>query len=100
MFFLLYLSYNFCIQEFQQTNRWSLFLITTNVGGVGITLTKATRVIVFDPAKNPRFFLLFVSLVKLFLLICKVGSFYFSNDTQVLIEPIALGKIKMSLCID
>ncbi|BAH95004.1 Os10g0566050 [Oryza sativa Japonica Group] len=64
------------IQEFQQTNRWSLFLITTNVGGVGITLTKATRVIVFDPAKNP------------------------SNDTQVLIEPIALGKIKMSLCID
>uniref|UniRef100_A0A0D3HGQ8 Helicase C-terminal domain-containing protein n=1 Tax=Oryza barthii TaxID=65489 RepID=A0A0D3HGQ8_9ORYZ len=39
--------------EFQQTNRWSLFLITTNVGGVGITLTKATRVIVFDPAKNP-----------------------------------------------
>uniref|UniRef100_A0A0E0IWM3 Helicase ATP-binding domain-containing protein n=1 Tax=Oryza nivara TaxID=4536 RepID=A0A0E0IWM3_ORYNI len=46
-------DYSLSSKEFQQTNRWSLFLITTNVGGVGITLTKATRVIVFDPAKNP-----------------------------------------------
>jgi SNF2 family DNA or RNA helicase len=32
-----------------------IFLMTTYVGGVGLNLTNATRVIIMDPAKNPRF---------------------------------------------
>lgn len=32
----------------------SLFLLTTGVGGVGLTLTAADRVIIVDPAWNPQ----------------------------------------------
>lgn len=31
-----------------------IFLLTSQVGGLGLTLTKADRVIVVDPAWNPR----------------------------------------------
>lgn len=32
-----------------------IFLLTSQVGGLGLTLTKADRVIVVDPAWNPRY---------------------------------------------
>uniref|UniRef100_A0A8C5LGM6 DNA excision repair protein ERCC-6-like n=1 Tax=Jaculus jaculus TaxID=51337 RepID=A0A8C5LGM6_JACJA len=41
------------IQLFQQNKEYSVFLLTTQVGGVGLTLTAATRVIIFDPSWNP-----------------------------------------------
>lgn len=34
-----------------------IFLLTSQVGGLGLTLTKADRVIVVDPAWNPRYLL-------------------------------------------
>ncbi|XP_039697611.1 DNA excision repair protein ERCC-6-like [Pteropus medius] len=41
------------INLFQQNKDYSVFLITTQVGGVGLTLTAATRVVIFDPSWNP-----------------------------------------------
>ncbi|XP_028631629.1 DNA excision repair protein ERCC-6-like [Grammomys surdaster] len=41
------------IQLFQQNKEYSVFLLTTQVGGVGLTLTAATRVVIFDPSWNP-----------------------------------------------
>jgi superfamily II DNA or RNA helicase len=41
------------IQLFQQNKDYSVFLLTTLVGGVGLTLTAATRVVIFDPSWNP-----------------------------------------------
>ncbi|XP_042550853.1 DNA excision repair protein ERCC-6-like [Dipodomys spectabilis] len=41
------------IQLFQQNKEYSVFLLTTLVGGVGLTLTAATRVVIFDPSWNP-----------------------------------------------
>ncbi|XP_058147808.1 DNA excision repair protein ERCC-6-like [Dasypus novemcinctus] len=41
------------IHLFQQNKDYSIFLLTTQVGGVGLTLTAATRVIIFDPSWNP-----------------------------------------------
>ncbi|OEL32455.1 Protein CHROMATIN REMODELING 24, partial [Dichanthelium oligosanthes] len=41
------------IQDFQEGTGARIFLLTTQVGGVGFTLTKAARVIVVDPAWNP-----------------------------------------------
>ncbi|XP_006873464.1 PREDICTED: DNA excision repair protein ERCC-6-like [Chrysochloris asiatica] len=41
------------INLFQQNKDYSVFLLTTQVGGVGLTLTAATRVIIFDPSWNP-----------------------------------------------
>ncbi|XP_036029806.1 DNA excision repair protein ERCC-6-like [Onychomys torridus] len=41
------------IQLFQQNKDYSVFLLTTQVGGVGLTLTAATRVVIFDPSWNP-----------------------------------------------
>lgn len=32
-----------------------IFLLTSQVGGLGLTLTRADRVIVVDPAWNPRY---------------------------------------------
>lgn len=49
-------------QDFQEGNVAPIFLLTSQVGGLGLTLTKADRVIVADPAWNPRLnwaFLLF-----------------------------------------
>ncbi|XP_061454864.1 DNA excision repair protein ERCC-6-like isoform X2 [Rhineura floridana] len=41
------------IGVFQNGKDYSVFLLTTQVGGVGITLTAATRVVIFDPSWNP-----------------------------------------------
>ncbi|XP_004380202.2 DNA excision repair protein ERCC-6-like [Trichechus manatus latirostris] len=41
------------INLFQQNKKYSVFLLTTQVGGVGLTLTAATRVVIFDPSWNP-----------------------------------------------
>ncbi|XP_055455470.1 DNA excision repair protein ERCC-6-like [Psammomys obesus] len=41
------------IKLFQQNKEYSVFLLTTQVGGVGLTLTAATRVVIFDPSWNP-----------------------------------------------
>ncbi|XP_056346999.1 DNA excision repair protein ERCC-6-like [Oenanthe melanoleuca] len=41
------------INAFQSSPDCSVFLLTTQVGGVGITLTAASRVVIFDPSWNP-----------------------------------------------
>ncbi|XP_066189922.1 DNA excision repair protein ERCC-6-like [Sylvia atricapilla] len=41
------------INTFQSNTDYSVFLLTTQVGGVGITLTAASRVVIFDPSWNP-----------------------------------------------
>ncbi|MGH0137477.1 UNVERIFIED_CONTAM: hypothetical protein FKN15_037262 [Acipenser sinensis] len=41
------------ITLFQNGKEYSVFLLTTQVGGVGITLTSANRVVIFDPSWNP-----------------------------------------------
>lgn len=41
------------INLFQRNKDYSVFLLTTQVGGVGLTLTAATRVVIFDPSWNP-----------------------------------------------
>ncbi|XP_067685649.1 DNA excision repair protein ERCC-6-like isoform X2 [Haliotis asinina] len=41
------------IQKFQADNSFSVFLLTTQVGGVGLTLTSADRVVIYDPSWNP-----------------------------------------------
>ncbi|XP_068446273.1 DNA excision repair protein ERCC-6-like isoform X1 [Clinocottus analis] len=41
------------ITRFQTDASYSVFLLTTQVGGVGITLTAADRVVIYDPSWNP-----------------------------------------------
>ncbi|KAJ6289149.1 hypothetical protein OIU76_025034 [Salix suchowensis] len=41
------------VNDFQEGNGAPIFLLTSQVGGLGLTLTKADRVIVVDPAWNP-----------------------------------------------
>ncbi|XP_054724958.1 DNA excision repair protein ERCC-6-like [Uloborus diversus] len=41
------------IQIFQTDASYPVFLLTTQVGGVGLTLTAADRVIIYDPSWNP-----------------------------------------------
>ncbi len=41
------------VQEFQTRDNIPIFLLTTQVGGLGLTLTAADRVIIVDPAWNP-----------------------------------------------
>ncbi|XP_060895075.1 DNA excision repair protein ERCC-6-like [Labrus mixtus] len=41
------------ITLFQTDKRYTVFLLTTQVGGVGITLTAADRVVIYDPSWNP-----------------------------------------------
>ncbi|KAH9612830.1 hypothetical protein KSS87_021563 [Heliosperma pusillum] len=41
------------VNEFQEGHSAPIFLLTSQVGGLGLTLTKADRVIVVDPAWNP-----------------------------------------------
>ena len=43
------------LQGFQEDFGTQIFLLTTKVGGLGLTLTKADRVIVVGPAWNPRY---------------------------------------------
>lgn len=40
------------VDEYNSNSNIFLFLMTTQVGGVGITLTSADRVVIFDPAWN------------------------------------------------
>ena len=54
-----------CDQDFQEGPGAPIFLLTTQVGGLGLTLTKAARVIVVDPAWNPRYLNNAVSLLSL-----------------------------------
>ncbi|XP_067932031.1 DNA excision repair protein ERCC-6-like isoform X3 [Watersipora subatra] len=42
-----------CVSSFQKSNTYDTFLLTTQVGGVGLTLTAADRVVIFDPSWNP-----------------------------------------------
>ncbi|KAF7107155.1 hypothetical protein CFC21_107833 [Triticum aestivum] len=48
------------VKDFQEGSGTPIFLLTTKVGGLGLTLTKADRVIVVDPAWNPRMQVLLV----------------------------------------
>ncbi|XP_065180569.1 DNA excision repair protein ERCC-6-like [Sycon ciliatum] len=41
------------IDKFSQDKKYTCFLLTTQVGGVGLTLTAADRVIIVDPSWNP-----------------------------------------------
>ncbi|XP_042492197.1 protein CHROMATIN REMODELING 24 [Macadamia integrifolia] len=41
------------VNDFQEGKGAPIFLLTSQVGGLGLTLTKADRVIVVDPAWNP-----------------------------------------------
>ncbi|KAL2518072.1 protein CHROMATIN REMODELING 24 [Abeliophyllum distichum] len=41
------------VKDFQEGRGAPIFLLTSQVGGLGLTLTKADRVIVVDPAWNP-----------------------------------------------
>ena len=41
------------MQEFQTRDDIPVFLLTSQVGGLGLTLTAADRVIIVDPAWNP-----------------------------------------------
>ncbi|XP_033628161.1 DNA excision repair protein ERCC-6-like isoform X1 [Asterias rubens] len=41
------------ISSFQRNRELSVFLLTTQVGGVGLTLTGADRVVIYDPSWNP-----------------------------------------------
>ncbi|KAI9544328.1 DNA excision repair protein ERCC-6-like [Dissostichus eleginoides] len=41
------------ITKFQTDKSYSVFLLTNQVGGVGITLTAANRVVIYDPSWNP-----------------------------------------------
>ncbi|XP_051186402.1 SNF2 domain-containing protein ENL1-like [Lolium perenne] len=41
------------VKDFQEGLGAQIFLLTTKVGGIGLTLTKAARVIVVDPDWNP-----------------------------------------------
>lgn len=41
------------VQTFQKDSAFNVFLLTTQVGGVGLTLTAANRVVILDPSWNP-----------------------------------------------
>ncbi|KAK3272987.1 hypothetical protein CYMTET_18747 [Cymbomonas tetramitiformis] len=41
------------VDKFQRSSSIPLFLLSSQVGGLGLTLTKANRVIIVDPAWNP-----------------------------------------------
>lgn len=52
-FNLFLLALLFHKQDFQ-AGAAPIFLLTSRVGGLGLTLTRADRVIIADPAWNPR----------------------------------------------
>lgn len=41
------------VQQYQEDPSISVLLLTTKVGGLGLTLTAATRVIILGPALGP-----------------------------------------------
>lgn len=41
------------VQKFQKNPSYTAFLLTVQVGGVGLTITSADRVIIYDPNWNP-----------------------------------------------
>lgn len=41
------------VDEFNSDKSIDVFLLTTRVGGLGINLTGANRVVIFDPDWNP-----------------------------------------------
>jgi len=41
------------VQQFQNDTSYKVFLLTVQIGGVGLTLTGADRVVIFDPSWNP-----------------------------------------------
>lgn len=41
------------VQKFQTRDSYPVFLLTSQVGGLGLTLTAADRVVILDPAWNP-----------------------------------------------
>lgn len=41
------------IQKFNHDSSYDVFLLTTRVGGLGVNLTGANRVIIYDPDWNP-----------------------------------------------
>ena len=41
------------IQQFNQDKSIFIFLLTTRVGGIGVNLTGATRILIYDPDWNP-----------------------------------------------
>lgn len=41
------------IQRFNEDNEFGVFLLTTRAGGLGINLTKARVVVIFDSDWNP-----------------------------------------------
>ncbi|MGH0129820.1 UNVERIFIED_CONTAM: hypothetical protein FKN15_047173 [Acipenser sinensis] len=41
------------ITKFKKNREYSVFLLTTQVGGLGLNLTAANRVVIFDPCWNP-----------------------------------------------
>ncbi|XP_041484633.1 DNA excision repair protein ERCC-6-like [Lytechinus variegatus] len=41
------------IQDFQQDDSYNLFLLSTKVGGTGLNLTGADRIVIVDPSWNP-----------------------------------------------
>ena len=41
------------VTRFQASDEYEVMLLTTGVGGVGLTLTNADRVIIYDPCWNP-----------------------------------------------
>uniref|UniRef100_A0A8C4T4D9 DNA excision repair protein ERCC-6-like n=1 Tax=Erpetoichthys calabaricus TaxID=27687 RepID=A0A8C4T4D9_ERPCA len=41
------------VEAFQTQSDYSIFLLTTQVGGVGLNLTAANRVVIFDPSWTP-----------------------------------------------
>lgn len=41
------------MQRFQTQDDIPVFLLTSQVGGLGLTLTAASRVVILDPAWNP-----------------------------------------------
>lgn len=41
------------VREFNENARYSLCLLTTGVGSLGLTLTSATRVVIYDLSWNP-----------------------------------------------
>lgn len=42
-------------QDFQEATKPTIFLLTSKVGGLSLTLTNADSVIIVDPAWNPRY---------------------------------------------
>ncbi|KAK0043897.1 DNA excision repair protein ERCC-6 [Biomphalaria pfeifferi] len=41
------------VQKFQRDPSYTVFLLTIQVGGVGLTITSADRVVIYDPSWNP-----------------------------------------------